>query len=114
MFFNLQNNPTIHSEEKLVNLVRGRECFVGLSILLVLCFCPLFCIKNLVKLVHLLIADVQVGHLELLGRLEAVTAADPQVVARLPQLQQGRAQALLVLHSSDYSICSFIFGALGR
>ena len=35
MFFNLQNHPTFHSEERLVNLVRGRECFVGLSILLV-------------------------------------------------------------------------------
>ena len=30
-FSNLQNHPTFHSEEKLVNLVRGRECFVGLS-----------------------------------------------------------------------------------
>ena len=35
IFFNLQNHPTFHSEERLVNLVRGRECFVGLSILLV-------------------------------------------------------------------------------
>ena len=33
--FNLQNHPTFHSEESLVNLVRGRECLVGLSILLV-------------------------------------------------------------------------------
>ena len=31
---NLQNNSTFHSEESLVNLERGRECFVGLSILL--------------------------------------------------------------------------------
>ena len=34
-FFNLQNQPTFHSEERLVNLVRGRECFVGLSTFLV-------------------------------------------------------------------------------
>ena len=34
-FFNLQIHPTFHSEEKLVNLERGRVCFVGLSILLV-------------------------------------------------------------------------------
>ena len=33
--FNLQNYPITHSEETLVNLVRGRECFVGLSKLLV-------------------------------------------------------------------------------
>ena len=33
-FFNLQNHPTFHSEERLVNLERGRACFVGLSILL--------------------------------------------------------------------------------
>ena len=33
--FNLQNHPTFHSEERLVNLLRGGECFVGLSILLV-------------------------------------------------------------------------------
>ena len=30
LFFNLQNGPTLHSEERLVNIVRGRECFVGL------------------------------------------------------------------------------------
>ena len=28
-------HPTFHSEERFVNLVRGRECFNGLSILLV-------------------------------------------------------------------------------
>ena len=28
-------HPTFHSEERLVNLVRGRECFVGLSMILV-------------------------------------------------------------------------------
>ena len=27
----LHNHPIFHSEERLVNLVRGRECFVGLS-----------------------------------------------------------------------------------
>ena len=32
-FFNLQNHPTFHPEERLVRLVRGRECFNGLSIL---------------------------------------------------------------------------------
>ena len=35
IFFNLQYHPTFHSEERMVNLVKGRECFVGLSILLV-------------------------------------------------------------------------------
>ena len=30
-----KTTPTFHSEERLVNLVRGRECFAGLSILLV-------------------------------------------------------------------------------
>ena len=34
-FFNLQNHPTLHPEERLVNLERGRGCFVCLSILLV-------------------------------------------------------------------------------
>ena len=33
--FNLQNHPTFYSEERLVNYVRRRECFDGLSILLV-------------------------------------------------------------------------------
>ena len=33
IFFDLQNHTTFHSEEMLVNLVRGRECFVGLYIL---------------------------------------------------------------------------------
>ena len=31
MFVNLQNHLTFHSEERLVNLVRDRECFDGLS-----------------------------------------------------------------------------------
>ena len=30
------NHPTFHSEERLVNSERGRECLVGLSILLFL------------------------------------------------------------------------------
>ena len=34
IFFNLQNHPAFHSEERLVNLVRGKECFVSQSILL--------------------------------------------------------------------------------
>ena len=40
-FFNLQIHPNFRSEERLDNLVRGRESFVGLSILLVydLCKC---------------------------------------------------------------------------
>ena len=29
------NHPTFHSDERLVNLERGRECFVSLSILIV-------------------------------------------------------------------------------
>ena len=33
-FFNLQNHLTFNSEERLVNLLRGRECFVGLSVLI--------------------------------------------------------------------------------
>ena len=32
IFYNLQNRPAFHSEERLVNNVRGRECFVSLSI----------------------------------------------------------------------------------
>ena len=40
IFYNLQNEPTFHSEEMLVNLVIGRECFVGLSIFLVYDFTP--------------------------------------------------------------------------
>ena len=35
LFFNLQNHPTFHSEERLVHLERGREGCIGLSILLV-------------------------------------------------------------------------------
>ena len=35
IFFNLQNRPSFHSKERLVNLERGRECIVVLSILLV-------------------------------------------------------------------------------
>ena len=35
IFVHLQNHPTFHSEERLVNFVRGRECFVGLFLLLV-------------------------------------------------------------------------------
>ena len=34
-FLNLQNHPSFLSEERLFNFVRRRECFVGLSILLV-------------------------------------------------------------------------------
>ena len=34
IFFNLQSHPTFHSVERLANLKRGRECFVCLSILL--------------------------------------------------------------------------------
>ena len=34
MFYNLQNHPIFHSEERLVNLARRRECLVGLSLLL--------------------------------------------------------------------------------
>ena len=37
--FNLQNHPTFKTEERLVNLVGGRECFVCLSILLVYSKC---------------------------------------------------------------------------
>ena len=33
---NLQNHPTFYSGERLGNLVRGSECFFGLSILLIL------------------------------------------------------------------------------
>ena len=33
IFYYIQNHPTFHSEEGLVNLVRERECFVSLSIL---------------------------------------------------------------------------------
>ena len=43
IFFNLQNYPLFHSEELMVNLVRGRECFVGLSILLSRVYTRLLC-----------------------------------------------------------------------
>ena len=39
IFLSLQNQPTFNSEERLVNLERGSECFAGLSILLVNDFC---------------------------------------------------------------------------
>ena len=32
VLYNLRNRPTFHAEERLVNLARGRECFVDLSI----------------------------------------------------------------------------------
>ena len=35
IFFHLPNHPTFFSEDRLVNLERGREWFVGLSILLI-------------------------------------------------------------------------------
>ncbi len=54
----------------------------------------------LVELVHLLLTDVQVGHLELVSSLESVAAADAQEVGRLAQLQQCAAQTLLVLQAS--------------
>ena len=33
IFYNLENHPTLHSEDKLANWARGREWFVGLSVL---------------------------------------------------------------------------------
>jgi hypothetical protein len=54
----------------------------------------------LVELVHLLLADIQIRHLELVSSLESVAAADAQEVGRLAQLQQRAAQALLVLEAS--------------
>ena len=43
-FFILQNHPIFYLTERLVNLVRGRECFAGLSILFIYAFkaCLLF------------------------------------------------------------------------
>ena len=38
--YNLQNHPFFNSEERLVNLVRSRERFVGLSISLWLKYIP--------------------------------------------------------------------------
>ena len=35
IFYYLQNHLNFHSEEMLANFVRGRECFVGLSLILV-------------------------------------------------------------------------------
>jgi hypothetical protein len=55
----------------------------------------------LVELIHLLLTDVEVGHLELVRSLESVAAADAQEVGRLAQLQQRAAQALLVLEPAD-------------
>ena len=37
IFYNLQNCQSLQSAERLANLVRGTECFVGLSILFVQC-----------------------------------------------------------------------------
>ena len=54
IFFNLQNHPAFHSEESMVNLVRGRECFVGVAILLVY-WCCCCCCRNSVGLVILLV-----------------------------------------------------------
>ena len=34
-FQSTKNRPTLHSEKGLVNLERGRQCFIGLSKLLV-------------------------------------------------------------------------------
>ena len=34
ILLNLQNQPTFHPEKRWVNLVKGRDCFVGLPILL--------------------------------------------------------------------------------
>ena len=39
IFYNLLNHPTFHSEERLINLVRERKCFVGLPLLLVYTLC---------------------------------------------------------------------------
>ena len=35
IFFNLQNHPIFHWQERLVILVRGRECFIGLYLSIV-------------------------------------------------------------------------------
>ena len=40
IFYNLQNHPTFHSEERLVNLAKRSECLVGLSLLLVYSMAP--------------------------------------------------------------------------
>ncbi len=62
----------------------------------------------LVELVHLFLTDVEIGHLELVCSLESVAAADAQEVARLAQLQQCAAQALLVLEASRCGWWMFI------
>ena len=35
IFYSLQNHPTFHPDESLVNLVKERECFAGLSMLFI-------------------------------------------------------------------------------
>ena len=35
IFFNLQNHPSVHLEERMADLAKERECFVDLSIFLV-------------------------------------------------------------------------------
>ena len=44
IIFNLQNHPTLRSEERLVNLTKGRECFVGLYILHIIRLCVSDCL----------------------------------------------------------------------
>ena len=47
-FFNVQNHPTFHARERLVNLLveRGRECFGGLSVLVDGVLCTLGTLYN--------------------------------------------------------------------
>ena len=56
IFYNLQNQPTFHSVERLVNLLRRRECFVAncwsiniISLCPGICYCLinwLFCMRS--------------------------------------------------------------------
>ena len=43
MFFNQQNHLTFHSEERLANLVRGRECLCWPIYIISLCLIPALC-----------------------------------------------------------------------
>ena len=51
-FSNLKIHPTFHSEERLVNLVRRREFFAGLSILLVYGVDPVYTVQYDCRIVH--------------------------------------------------------------
>ena len=55
VLYNLRNRPTFHAEERLVNLARGRECFVDLSTYVIL-----YCILSLCQVTGALQTSAEV------------------------------------------------------